>query len=121
MLTICRSNRMELLLRTLAGSIAEKPLSTPFVRELVVAPSPAMAQWVNYRLAGLLGVAANHSYPLPASFVWDLSRTLMENTPEEDPLEIGRLSWRIYALLPPLLEEAPFIALRAYLPWPLPR
>lgn len=115
MLQIVRSNRVESLLAQLAYRISETPLASPFAPEIVVAPSPAMARWVNLGLARRLGVAANLQYPLPASFVWSLCGILLDKLPETDPLALDRLAWKIFAALPACLPEPAFASLRHYL------
>ena len=115
MLHICRSNRVESLLERLAGRLIDEPLSSPLLPEVLVTPSPAMARWVNLRLAASCGVAANVRYPLPASCVWGFARQLLGELPETDPLSIDAMTWRIFALLPELLPQRAFAALRHYL------
>ncbi|HSQ07543.1 MAG TPA: exodeoxyribonuclease V subunit gamma, partial [Chromatiaceae bacterium] len=115
MLQICRSNRVETLLDLLAHRLGETPLASPFTPETVVTPSPAMARWVHLGLAGAHGVAANLVYPLPASFVWQLARDLLGDTPEADPMGLEPMAWRIYAALPALLPNPAFAPLRHYL------
>ena len=115
MLHICRSNLVEALLDLLAHRLSEAPLASPFTPELVVTPSPAMARWVHLGLAQAHGVAANLAYPLPASFVWELARDLLGDTPEADPLGLEPMAWRIYAALPALLPDPAFAPLRHYL------
>ena len=132
MLQICRSNRVETLLDLLAHRLGEAPLASPFTPETVVAPSPAMARWVHLGLAGAHGVAANLVYPLPASFVWELARDLLDDlpegddrqgrgnpargrTPEGDALALEPMAWRIYTALPALLPDPAFAPLRHYL------
>jgi exodeoxyribonuclease V gamma subunit len=115
MLHICRSNRVESLLRCLADRLNDEPLSSPLLPEVVVTPSPAMARWVNLQLAACHGVAANFDYPLPASCIWQLARDLLGDLPETDPLAPEIMSWKIYALLPGLVREPAFTALAHYL------
>jgi exodeoxyribonuclease V gamma subunit len=115
MLSIIRSNRVEALLLGLAERLSEAPSALPFAPELVVVPSPAMGRWVNLQLARRHGVAANIEYPLPASFVWRLSRVLLEDLPEQDPLDLERLAWKIFGTLPDLVDGAVFAPLRHYL------
>jgi exodeoxyribonuclease V gamma subunit len=119
MLRIVRSNRVESLLAALAARLADEPLASPFIREQVLVPSPAMGRWVNLQLARAHGVAANLAYPLPASFVWglcaDLLADLLEDVPETDPLGRERMTWRTFSLLPALLGEPAFEPLRRYL------
>ncbi len=115
MVNIIRSNRVELLLNRLANRISEAPLASVFAAELVVVPSPAMARWVNLRLARKQGVAANLSYPLPASFVWQLARDLLDDLPEQDPFGLDTLTWKVYGALPELVRDPPFAPLHHYL------
>jgi exodeoxyribonuclease V gamma subunit len=115
MLRIIRSNAVESLLEALACRVSEVPLSSPFAPELVVAPSPAMARWINLQLARRHGVAANLEYPLPASFVWQLAAGLLDDLPETDPLQLDLMAWKVFALLPGLLSEPAFEPLRHYL------
>ncbi|MGD2083169.1 MAG: exodeoxyribonuclease V subunit gamma [Chromatiales bacterium] len=115
MLQIIRSNAVESLLDQLAMRIRGAPLSSPFAREVVVAPSPAMARWINLQMALRDGVAANFDYPLPASFVWRLARDLLDDLPETDPAELEVMSWKVFALLPAMLGEPALGPLRRYL------
>jgi exodeoxyribonuclease V gamma subunit len=115
MLHVCRSNRVESLLNRLAGRLNDDPLSSPLLPEVVVTPSPAMARWVNLQLAGRHGVAANYRYPLPASFIWQLARDLLEDLPETDPLAPDVMTWKVYALLPELIQEPAFASIGRYL------
>ncbi len=115
MLQIIRSNAVESLLGQLARRVSDAPLCSPFAPEVVVAPSPAMARWINLQLARRHGVAANYEYPLPASFVWSLSRQLLDDLPETDPLNLDYMAWKVFGLLPSMLREPAFEPLRHYL------
>jgi exodeoxyribonuclease V gamma subunit len=115
MLHICRSNRVESLLQHLAERLAAQPLSSPLLPEVVVTPSPAMARWVNLQFAARHGVAANYTYPLPASFIWQLARELLGDLPDTDPLAPEVMIWKVYALLPELVGEPAFAAIAHYL------
>jgi exodeoxyribonuclease V gamma subunit len=115
MLRILRSNRVEILLAQLADRLVAQPLSSPFAREIVVAPSPAMGRWTQIRLAQALGLAAHVDYPLPAVFVWQLCHRLLDDVPDADPLALERLTWRIFASLPDCLADPAFAPLARYL------
>ncbi|MGA7981846.1 MAG: exodeoxyribonuclease V subunit gamma, partial [Chromatiaceae bacterium] len=115
MLHIVRSNAVESLLAELARRSSQEPLASPFTPDLVVVPSPAMGRWVNLQLARRHGVAANFEYPLPASFLWQLARGLVDDLPEEDPLDLEVMAWKIFALLPEVLEEPACAPLHHYL------
>jgi len=115
MLELCRSNRVESLLDVMAEQIRRRPLASPFEAEILVVPSPAMARWTRLELARKQGVAAHYDSLQPASFVWQLARRQLGGLPDSDPLERDALTWKIFALLPALLAEPPFKALRHYL------
>ena len=114
MLQIVRSNTIESLLDQFASCVSSAPLSSPFSPEVVVVPSPAMARWINLELAQRHRVAANIQYPLPASFVWDLSHELLDDLPEVDPLSREVMAWKVFAQLPAVLQESAFESLRHY-------
>ena len=111
------SNRVEALHAQLANLLHEKPLHKPFQRELIVVPGNAMARWVNMHLGMAHGVAANIDYPLPAAWVWSLAAQLNpdEAAHGDDPLSRERAAWRLFALLPELLEQPEFAELQHYL------
>jgi exodeoxyribonuclease V gamma subunit len=115
MLHICRSNRVESLLQRLADRLNDEPLSSPLLPEVVVTPSPAMARWVNLQLATRHGVAANYHYPLPASFIWQVACGVLGDLPATDPLAPDVMTWKIYALLPELIEAPAFASIAHYL------
>ncbi|MGH8548371.1 MAG: exodeoxyribonuclease V subunit gamma [Methylococcales bacterium] len=114
-LSLISSNRVENLLAALAHEIVEKPLSTPFIAETVVTPSPAMARWVNLQLARCNGIAANIHYPLPAAWIWETARGWIDGLPDLDPLTLEIAAWKIFFLLPQLLERQEFAPVRRYL------
>jgi exodeoxyribonuclease V gamma subunit len=115
MLRIIRSNAVESLLVHLARRFSTKPLASPFTPEVVVVPSPAMGRWVNLQVARAHGVAANITYPLPASFVWQLAHALLDDLPERDPLDPDVMAWKVFALLPRMPAEPGCDPLRGYL------
>ena len=115
MLTVIRANRVERLLAQLAEDVAREPPASVFTPTTVVAASPAMARWINLRLAEVCGVAANLDYPLPATFVWRLARALLDDLPEADPLSLEAMTWQVFAELPALLPQHAFEPLRRYL------
>jgi exodeoxyribonuclease V gamma subunit len=114
-LTIQSSNRVETLQACLAQRLANAPPADPFAREQIVVPTFAMARWLNLRLAQSHGVAANIDYPQPAAWVWRLAQDLLDDLPRQDPFSREAVGWRVYALLPGLLEQDAFGVLRDYL------
>ncbi len=110
------SNRMERLADALAG-LLETPLPDPFQPEVVVVQHPGLARWLEIALAERLGICANVRFPLPARFVWETARAWLgpDAVPEHDPLDREALAFRVYGLLPAVLEEAAFAPLRDWL------
>jgi exodeoxyribonuclease V gamma subunit len=115
MLELSRSNRVESLLELMAAQFSHRPLSSPFVAETVVIPSPAMARWTRLQLARKHGVAAHYHCLQPASFVWQLAVEQLSDLPDSDPLEREALAWKIFGLLPSMLAESSFETLKHYL------
>ncbi len=111
------SNRVEALHAQLAELMRGAPLQDPFQAETILVPSAAMERWVNMRLGMAHGVAANIDYPLPASWIWRIASIVHPDGPEqrEDPLSRENAAWRLFALLPELLEQAEFAELCLYL------
>ncbi len=77
--------------------------------------SPGMAEWLKIELAETIGIVANTHFPLPSSFVWSLYQKLLPDVPDTSPYNKDRLRWRIYELLPSLLNEPEFADIKNYL------
>ncbi len=114
-LHLISSNRVESLQRELSNFLVSNPLANPFIRESIVVPGLAMARWLNLQLARQQGVAANIDYPQPASWVWQIVSSLVEDAPEADPLSEEIAAWKIFELLPELIKRDEFDVLRRYL------
>ena len=114
-LTILSSNRVETLQARLTHQLAETPLDDPFTREIVVVPTYAMARWLNLRIAQQQGIAANIHYPLVQDWIWQQAHGILADVAEQDPYSAQALYWKIFNLLPGLLEQDAFAALRTYL------
>src|SRR5690606_15952987 len=111
------SNRIEILQGQLAQLLIESPLSNPFAPELVLVQNMAMQRWLNLQLATAHGVAANIHYPLPAAWIWQFAQAIVAPGQElrADPLSRDQATWRIYTLLPGLLDQPDFSPLQHYL------
>ena len=55
-----------------------EPLSNPFAKETVLVQSPGMSQWLRLNFAENFGIAANIDFPLPATFVWNIFKAVLE-------------------------------------------
>ncbi len=116
MFLVC-SNRVEVLHAQLAQLLHDTPLRDPFQAEVILVPGSAMERWVNLHLGMAHGVAANIDYPLPAAWIWSLAAAVNTQSKQggEDPLSRDRAAWRLFALLPDLLDQPEFVQLQHYL------
>ena len=114
-LSIISSNRVEALQHSLSSHISTQMLADPFESEVVVVPTFAMARWLNLKIAQQQGIAANIDYPLPASWIWQLATSILDDIPKIDPLSRDSMSWGIFQLLPELIDTVEFESINHYL------
>lgn len=95
--------------------ILREPLDDPFQPDIVVVQNQGMARWVSQQLALQSGIAANLSFPLPASFVWDVFLSRLGQDFDNQAFEREPLLWRIFALLGQLPDNDKFQPLNYYL------
>lgn len=118
MLHLVQSNKMEVLCQHLVHQVQEY-YQTSFSAVLqplpILVQSPGMAQWLKVKVAESLGIAANFSFPLPSSFIWDLYRQHIPDLPEESAFTKENMQWKLMQILPGLLSEPEFAAITAYL------
>ena len=69
---------------------------------------------VEIELAKEFGVAANITFPLPATFIWDMFTQVLTDVPQHDAFNKGD-DLEVNATLPQLLNNAEFSALKHYL------
>lgn len=115
MFYLYHSNQLDVLKELMAHFIANDPLANPFDEEQVLVQSPGMAQWVKMELAKKLGVAANITFPLPASFIWKMFQQCLPDIPDKSAFNKEAMSWKLMQILPALLEQDEFAALKSYL------
>ena len=113
-LNLYTSNRMEVLVDTLAAALRE-PLASAFTKEVIVVQSRGMQRWLSMELASRFGVWANGHYPFPNAMVQELFRMLFPEIPDTSSFAPEVMSWRIMRLLPELLDTEPFGTLHRYL------
>jgi exodeoxyribonuclease V gamma subunit len=111
MLSLYHASDLESL-GELATTLLATPMSDPFAPALVVVPSQGMGRWLTLELARKQGIAMQVDVQLPAKFVWDLSRLVLGQLPEQSAFSPSSLSWRLYDWLCELehLEQAPRLA-----------
>ncbi|MBP7467579.1 MAG: exodeoxyribonuclease V subunit gamma [Thauera sp.] len=109
-------NRIETLLDTVAGWLAQHPLA-PLESEVILVQSNGMAEWVKMALARRAGVCAAAAVQLPARFQWQTYRQVLgrAQVPARSPLDKTALAWRLMRLLPEVLAEPGFAPVAGYL------
>ncbi len=109
------SNRVEKLQQSLCHRLSTRPLSSPLTSEIILVPTFAMSRWLNLRVAQHQGVAANIEYLLPAAWLWQVASQIIDGVPSQDPLAQQAMAWKIFAILPTVIDEAEFTDLNQYL------
>jgi exodeoxyribonuclease V gamma subunit len=113
-LNLYTSNRMEILVDALAGTLG-RPLASVFEHEVIVVQSRGMQRWLSMELAKRFGVWANGHFPFPNAMVQELFEIRFPGKPDSSLFKPDVMSWRIMRLLPELLETESFGPLRRYL------
>jgi len=121
---VVHGNRLEELRGLAVGWMRRYPLA-PLENEQVLVQSNGIAQWLKLALAedprgddeGGCGVAAALEVQLPAAFLWRTYRQVLgrDQVPPSSPLDRAPLTWRLMRLLPTLLLQPDFAALRRFL------
>ena len=115
MFQVYHSNQLGLLKDLLVALMQKNPLENPFENETVLVQSPGMAQWLNLEIAQSTGIAANIDYPLPASFIWQQFKHVLDDVPDQSPFNKMSMTWQIMKTLPECLDDPDFSALLQYL------
>ncbi|WP_369308522.1 exodeoxyribonuclease V subunit gamma [Providencia rettgeri] len=115
MFQVYHSNQLDLLKELIAHLMKSKPLSHPFEQEIILVQSPGMSQWLQIELAKQFGIAANITYPLPATFIWDMFRCVLPEIPKESAYTKQAMTWKLMTILPNVIGEEEFEPLRHYL------
>ncbi len=103
------SNRLEALADALAR-VVERPLASPFMKEAILVPSPALGAWLSSELAKRQGIWANPDFKTPRAWLAELT-----SKDGSDPFAPASLTWTIAARLPGYLKEKEFASVRRYL------
>lgn len=118
MLHLVQSNKMEVLCQHLVQQVQhyyQSSSSSVLQPVPILVQSPGMAQWLKVKVAETLGIAANFSFPLPSSYIWDLYRQHIPDLPEESAFTKENMQWKLMQILPEKLQEPEFAAINAYL------
>ncbi|AYC31011.1 exodeoxyribonuclease V subunit gamma [Pseudomonas cavernae] len=99
-------------LGALATRLLAQPQRDPLAPARVVVPSQGIGRWLSLELARSQGIAMHLEVQLPAKFVWELSRQVLGQLPEQSAFSPATLSWRLYDWLCEAanLERAPRLA-----------
>lgn len=115
MFTIYHSNQVDLLKTLLSELMRRQPLDDVFTPDVVMVQSQGMAQWLQIALADELGIVANVDFLFPTQFIWQLYQVLLPEAPIENSFNVESMSWRLYYLLPQVIKQPEFSALKHYL------
>ena len=115
MFTVYHSNQLEVQKDILVELIQRQPLSNPLQPETVLVQSPGMAQWLQLQIAEQKGIAANFTFPMPASFIWQLYAENLPDVAQSNQFNKNAMMWRLMRLIPQYLEQEAFHPLRHYL------
>ncbi len=113
--TIYHSNQVDVLKSLLVELIRLNPLQNPFDSEQILVQSPGMSQWLKMEMAQEFGVAANLTFPLPATFIWEMFTKVLTDVPKRSAFNKEAMTWKLMQLLPQQLELAEFSPLKQYL------
>ncbi|MCG9683399.1 exodeoxyribonuclease V subunit gamma [Vibrio sp. Isolate23] len=115
MFTVYHSNQVDVLKSLLVELVRLNPLDNPFEKEQILVQSPGMSQWLKIELAKEFGVAANIEFPLPATFIWNMFTQVLPDVPQRSAFNKEAMTWKLMFILPELLEQVEFEALKHYL------
>ncbi|CAD5107427.1 exodeoxyribonuclease V subunit gamma [Zestomonas carbonaria] len=80
----------------LATALLAQPQRDPLAPARVVVPSHGMGRWLTLELARKQGIAMHLEVQLPSAFVWQLSRQVLGELPEQSAFAPATLAWRLY-------------------------
>lgn len=135
MMHLVQSNKMEVLLANLLALLAKDgdmlqnsaneleleldefdiDIGQVFQKQTILVQSPGMAQWLKLHIANHCDIAANIDFPLPSSFIWQLYKHHLPDLPDESSFTKDNLTWKIFSLLPELLDREEFKVIKQYL------
>ncbi len=113
--TVYHSNDLDLLKSLLLNIISSQPLDNPFEKELILVQSPGMAQWLRMEMAQEQGILANIEFPLPATFIWQMFKQVLQDVPKRSFFNKEAMTWKLMKILPQKLDDPDFSELKNYL------
>jgi exodeoxyribonuclease V gamma subunit len=115
-LIILHGNQLEQLRAAVFQWLRAHPLE-PLETDIFLVQSNGVAEWLKIALAEEGGVCAATRVALPARFLWEAYRGMLdrERVPRISAFDKGPLAWRLMRLLPALLAQPVFAPLRHFL------
>jgi len=116
-IAVIHANQLETLRDVVEYWLREYPLD-PLENEVFLVQSSGMGQWLKQNLAlnRSLGIAAALTFQLPSLFVWSVYRAVLgEHIPKQQALSKAPMTWRLFRLLPKLVQNPSFAALAEFL------
>jgi exodeoxyribonuclease V gamma subunit len=114
MFYLYQSNRLECLFSELCRFLA-RPSADPLAQETIVVQNPGMARWLSQHIALGSGIAANLSFPLPATFIWQVFGHTLDSLPELTDFDRDILGWRVMDGLERIMTDPSMTEIAAYL------
>lgn len=109
-----QSNRLEILLAAFCELLAT-PQPDPLAPEIVIVQNPGMGRWLSQQIALQTGISANLSFPLPASFFWEIFTATLGDLPELSAFERDTMLWRVAGELGTLFDHRSMTSIKSYL------
>ena len=116
-IAVIHSNQLEELRDVVEYWLRQHPLS-PLENDVFLVQSNGMGQWLKQSLAqnNAMGIAAAIDMKLPSLFIWSIYRAVLgQQIPKEQLLAKAPLTWRLYRLLPTLINQPEFVTLATFL------
>lgn len=107
-------NRLEILAEALACVVESTP-KQPLDKDVILVQSKGMESWLSLYMARRFGIWANFEFPFPNTLIDGLIGAAVGAEQERDPFDRERMTLRIQALLPELLDDPRFRPLNRFL------
>lgn len=112
---VIHANLLEDLRRAVIWICKKSPLR-PLENETFLVQSNGIAQWLKLALAekpsddgtsGGFGIAAGIDFLFPSRFIWQAYRAVLpqDSVPDQSPFDKRQLVWRLFRLLPEIVES----------------
>lgn len=115
MFTVYYSNQLETLKEILIHVMTQDLLKDPLQSEVILVQSNGMAQWLQWQIAEHCGIAANLTFSMPASFIWQQYQENFPNMSSSNAFSKENMTWHLMQLIPDYLSQPEFQPLYNYL------